>query len=62
MKAEFYYSQRKYECSVVSLSGDRGEIKELRIRNPEGEILAVQQGQKIALRGKIRVTSQEYEI
>ncbi|MCA6575679.1 MAG: hypothetical protein ACK5EU_05650 [Pseudanabaena sp.] len=62
MKAEFYYSQRKYECSVVSLSSDQGEIKELRIRNPEGEILAVQQGQKIALRGKSRATSQEVDI
>lgn len=62
MKAEFYYSQRKYECSVVSLSTDQGEIKELRIRNPEGEILAVQQGQKIALRGKSRATSQEVDI
>lgn len=62
MKAEFYYSQRKYECSVVSLSSDQGEIKELRIRNPEGEILALQQGQKIALRGKSRATSQEVDI
>jgi hypothetical protein len=62
MKAEFYYSQRKYECSVVSLSSDQEDIKELRIRNPEGEILAVQQGKKIALRGKSRATSQEVDI
>lgn len=62
MKAEFYYSQRKYECSVVLISLEQGEIKELRIRNPEGEILAVQQGKKTALRGKSRATSQEVDI
>ncbi|PZO42198.1 MAG: hypothetical protein DCF19_08130 [Pseudanabaena frigida] len=62
MKAEFYYSQRKYECSVVSLTLDRCNVKELRIRNHEGEILAVQQGKKTALRGKSRATSQEVDI
>ena len=62
MKAEFYYSQRKYECMVVMLCDERGESKELRIRNHEGEILAVRQGQKTALRGKSRATSQEVDI
>jgi Na+-transporting NADH:ubiquinone oxidoreductase subunit NqrF len=58
MKAEFYYNQRRYECSVVSLSIEQENVKELRIRNHEGEILAIQQGQKTALRGKTRATSQ----
>lgn len=62
MKAEFYYSQRKYECQVVVLPDVEEDIKELRIRNHEGEILAVRQGQKIALRGKTRATSQEVDI
>jgi len=62
MKAEFYYSQRRYECSVVSLCVDQQNIQELRIRNHEGEILAVQQGRKTALRGKTRATSQEVDI
>ncbi|TYQ30770.1 hypothetical protein [Pseudanabaena sp. UWO310] len=69
MKAEFYYSQRKYECIVVSLSQNnspdapsRIETKELRIRNHEGEVLAVRQGQKTALRGKSRATSKVVDI
>ncbi|NUN63675.1 Zn-dependent oligopeptidase [Pseudanabaena biceps] len=62
MKAEFYYSQRKYECSVISLCIGQENIQELRIRNHEGEILAVQQGKKTALRGKSRATSQEVDI
>jgi hypothetical protein len=62
MKVEFYYSQRKYECMVVALPDQQGEKKELRIRNHEGEILAIRQGQKTALRGKSRATSQEVDI
>ena len=38
MKAEFYYSQRKYTCSLSQL----GKAKELRIKNDRGDILAVQ--------------------
>jgi hypothetical protein len=62
MKVEFYYSQRKYECMVVALPDQQGEKKELRIRNHEGEILAIRQGQKTALRGKSRANSQEVDI
>ncbi len=62
MKAEFYYSQRRYECSVIELCINQEHVKELRIRNHEGEILAVQQGKKTALRGKSRATSQEVDI
>ncbi len=41
IKAEFYHSQRKYDCSVISLFLKQRDIKELRIRNHEGEIMKV---------------------
>lgn len=40
---EFYCGDRQYFCQVVKRSTGR----ELRIRNPEGKLLVVQQGQKV---------------
>ncbi len=58
MKAEFYYSQRKYTCSLSQL----GKAKELRIKNDRGDILAVQQGQTKGLIGKNRKDAQEINV
>lgn len=62
MKAEFYYSKHKYVCTVIALNSPAGEIQELRIRNTEGEVLAVQQGQKHGLQGKTRIHSKQVDI
>ncbi len=48
MKTEFYYNKRKYACCIVKTNS----LTELRIRNEEGEVLAVEQGKKIGLQGK----------
>lgn len=47
-KAEFYYNERRYICSLWE------SLNELRIRNPEGKVLAVQQGQKTGFLGTTR--------
>lgn len=49
-KAEFYYSDRKYTCSFSQIEN----VKELRIRNAQGQVLAVKQGEKTGLLGKRR--------
>lgn len=56
--AEFYYKDRKYSCT---LSHD-GSQPELRIRNTEGKILAIQQGQKTGLLGKNRQSAKIVDI
>ena len=50
MKTEFYYNKRKYTCCIVKTNS----LKELRIRNESGEVLAVEQGKKKGLQGKSR--------
>ena len=45
---EFYHGDRKYICSLV----EKFPKPELHIRNPEGKILVVEQGQKVGLLGK----------
>ncbi|NJL83451.1 MAG: hypothetical protein HC890_11780 [Chloroflexaceae bacterium] len=50
MKTEFYFDRRKYSCAIAEVQG----VNELRIRNPEGSILAVQQGKTVGLIGKTR--------
>jgi single-stranded-DNA-specific exonuclease len=55
-KASFSYRGRSYTCSF-------GEsIKELRIRNERGQVLAVSQGQTVGLLGINRETAQEVDI
>ena len=49
-KATFYYSDRQYLCSLV----DFNYTQELRIRNPQGEVLAIQSGSLTGLLGKSR--------
>ena len=55
-KAEFNYRQRRYLCSLSPSS------QELRIRNPEGKVLAIQPGQKSGLLGISRTEAQEVDI
>ncbi|HLO51725.1 MAG TPA: DHH family phosphoesterase [Kamptonema sp.] len=49
-KAEFYYCDRQYTCSLSQIEN----VKELRIKNTEGQVLAIKQGEKTGLLGKRR--------
>ena len=53
-KAVFTYSGRIYVCSKT--------VKELRIRNERGNILAVSQGDRTGLLGKTRESAQEVNV
>jgi single-stranded-DNA-specific exonuclease len=55
---EFYYNRRLYHCSVAQQQGDR----ELRIRNPEGCVLAVQPQQRQGLLGTSRASAHAVDI
>jgi hypothetical protein len=57
-KVDFYYNKRKYSCSIAQL----GSAKELRIKNPEGKVLAIQAGQQRGLLGKRREDAQEVDV
>lgn len=46
MKAEFYYNKRKYTCSIAKTES----LQELRIRNEEGEVIAIEQGKKLVFK------------
>jgi single-stranded-DNA-specific exonuclease len=56
--AEFNYRDRVYTCSVSKV----GTIPELRIKNQEGQILAIQPGQKTGLLGTSRASAKEIDI
>ena len=57
-KAEFYYSDRSYTCSLYQI----GETQELRIQNSCGEVLAIQRGKRIGLLGKSRNNAKEVDV
>lgn len=57
-KVEFYYNRRLYLCSVSTTEGDR----ELRIRNPEGCVLAVQPNHRQGLLGTSRTMAKAVDI
>jgi single-stranded-DNA-specific exonuclease RecJ len=57
-KVDFYFNKRKYSCSI---SGT-GLSRELRIRNPEGQVLAIQPHQKRGLLGKRREDAEEIDL
>ncbi len=57
-KVEFYYDTLPYLCSISQI----GESKELRIRNAEGQVLAIQPQQKRGLLGTSRKDAQEVDI
>ncbi len=55
-KAEFYHNERRYTCSLSD------SLNELRIRNAEGKVLAVQKGQRIGLLGIKREEAKEVDV
>ncbi|HAG79718.1 MAG TPA: single-stranded-DNA-specific exonuclease RecJ [Cyanobacteria bacterium UBA12227] len=55
-KAEFYYNQRRYTCSLCE------SLNELRIRNPEGKVLAIQKGQRTGLLGLKREDAKPVDV
>ncbi|MEG4800422.1 hypothetical protein QUB63_06460 [Microcoleus sp. ARI1-B5] len=58
MKAEFYYDCHRYICSLVQVDF----IKELKIKNHQGFVLAVKQGEKIGLLGKSRHNAKQVDV
>ncbi|MEG3861288.1 hypothetical protein [Microcoleus sp. herbarium12] len=58
MKAEFYYDCHRYICSLVQVDF----VKELKIKNHQGFVLAVKQGEKIGLLGKIRHNAKKVDV
>jgi hypothetical protein len=58
MKAEFYYDCHRYICSLVQVDF----VKELKIKNHQGFVLAVKQGQKIGLLGKSRHNAKQVDV
>lgn len=61
-KAEFYYNERRYTCSLVETRQGRSVQSELRIRNPEGKVLVIQKGQRIGLLGVRREEAKEVDV
>jgi single-stranded-DNA-specific exonuclease len=55
-KAEFYHKERRYTCSLDE------SLNELRIRNPEGKVLAIQKGQRTGLLGVKREEAQKVDV
>jgi len=55
---EFTFGDRHYQCSICQ----HGDERELRIRNPEGKVLAVQPSQKRGLIGSSRAESSEIDV
>ncbi|NES22834.1 MAG: single-stranded-DNA-specific exonuclease RecJ [Symploca sp. SIO3E6] len=53
---EFYYNQRRYTCSLVE------SLNELRIRNPQGKVLAIQKGQRTGLLGMKREDARKVDV
>lgn len=54
----FRFGDRDYRCSICQ----HGEERELRIRNPEGKVLAVQPGLRRGLVGTSRDSAQEVDV
>lgn len=54
--AEFYYNQHRYTCSLVN------SLNELRIRNPQGQVLAIQKGQRTGLLGVKREDAKPVDV
>jgi single-stranded-DNA-specific exonuclease len=55
-QAEFYYNQRHYSCSLNE------SLKELRIKNHQGKVLAIQQGQRTGLLGTTAADSAQVDV
>jgi len=57
-RIQFYYNKRKYTCGISQV----GECRELRIRNPEGQVLLVQPQQRRGLLGKRREEAEAIDV
>jgi hypothetical protein len=57
-KATFTYNQRQYLCSLSQV----GSAQELRIRNPEGQVLAVQPQHNRGLLGRNRAEARDVDV
>ncbi|MBD1930980.1 MULTISPECIES: single-stranded-DNA-specific exonuclease RecJ [Cyanophyceae] len=55
-QAEFYYNQRHYTCSLNE------SLKELKIKNNQGKVLAIQQGQRTGLLGTTAADSAQVDV
>jgi single-stranded-DNA-specific exonuclease len=55
-KAKFSYQGRLYSCSLWQ------DLNELRIKNEQGKVLAVRQGNRMGLLGKNRETAQQVDV
>ena len=58
MKAEFYFDKCQYTCSLSEVDC----VKELRIRNSQGLVLAVKQGQTTGFLGKTRKNARQVDV
>ncbi len=58
MKAEFYYDRYRYTCSLVQVDFKQ----ELKIKNYQGFVLAVKQGEKIGILGKTRQNAKKVDV
>ncbi len=61
-RVDFYYNKRHYECSLSQVDPANPASKELRIRNPEGQVLAIQLQQRRGLLGKRREEAKEVDV
>ena len=57
-KVEFSYNNSSYTCSISKM----GDVQELRIKNSRGEVLAIQQGERIGLLGKSRKDAKQVNV
>ncbi|KOP26915.1 single-stranded DNA exonuclease [Hapalosiphon sp. MRB220] len=57
-KAVFEYNHRQYSCGIYQ----NGSLPELRIKNPDGKVLAIEQGKTVGLLGNNRQDAKEVDI
>ncbi|TBR57386.1 single-stranded-DNA-specific exonuclease RecJ [Westiellopsis prolifica IICB1] len=57
-KAAFEYNHRQYTCGIYQ----NGSLPELRIKNPDGKVLAIEQGKIVGLLGNNRQDAKEIDI
>ncbi|HEY9809886.1 MAG TPA: single-stranded-DNA-specific exonuclease RecJ [Halomicronema sp.] len=57
-KAEFYYENMKYNCALYA----KNSAQELRIKTPEGKVLAVEKGGKVGIFGTNRENAMPVDV
>ena len=58
LKAEFHHAQRQYTCGIFQ----NDSLSELRIRNNQGQVLAIKQGKKTGFLGTNREDAKEVDV